>query len=250
VRIYRYPRTGPKVALAGQGAIRTLAEAYTKSPEFKVLSTRWQAARHHYIGILEDELGWLSLTHIQLRKARDDFYAVRDQFADKPFMADKLIDTLRTLLAWGYERGKIDVNQGIGIKRLSATGKTRSDKIWTEDHEAIVYASFPPYLVQAFQFALYSAARQSDMCSLRWSQYPRRLADFPALQDAVKDGRDRLPPGVRATALRGPYQQSVPVDRVHPDYGDRATTRRHEPPGTLAPGYGQDRSGRRGPTLA
>lgn len=171
VKEYRYER-GERRQLAimrERGAIRQLAEGYVASPEFRKLSTSWQHAKRYYLGILEDELGWMTKSDIQRREARDEFYRVRDKYAAKIHKADKLVDTLKTLLAWAYERNRIEVNHAQGITHLGSTKRTRTENIWTEDHQAIVAASFPTALYQAFQFALWSAMRQADMCELRWA---------------------------------------------------------------------------------
>jgi integrase len=173
VKEYRYQR-GERTRIRirpDKGAIRQLAESYSKSPEFLGLSHSWQTAKRYYLGILEDELGWMTLDDLNKRDIRGSFYEVRDDYAEKPHKADKLIDSLKSLLAWAYERGRIDFNHALGIPHLAASGKVRNEIIWTEDHEAIVYASFPRSLRQAFRFALFSGMRQSDMCALRWSQF-------------------------------------------------------------------------------
>lgn len=173
IKEYRYerrPRRGPRIE-RDKGAIRQLAEQYTKSPEFNRLSAKWRSVRSYYINILEDQLDWLTIEKLNERKCRGFFYEVRDRYAAKPNMADKLIDTLKGLLAWAYERDKISYNHALGIPHLAPSGKIRNDIVWTEDHEAIFYATFPKCLVEAFRFALYSGMRQADMCALKWENY-------------------------------------------------------------------------------
>lgn len=171
VREYRYPLHRPAADDATGSGIKQLATAYLASPEFKRLSARWRAAQRYYLGLIENRLGWMTLADLQSREARDDFYELRDAMADTPHAADKTLNTLKCLVGWAVERGKMDIDRAHGIKRLSPSGKTRADKVWTEDHEAVVYARFPASLQQAWRFALYSAMRQSDMCALRWEQY-------------------------------------------------------------------------------
>ena len=172
VKEYRYRPMVRKPRIDREkGAIRQLAELYVKSPEFKRLSVKWQSAKKYYLGLLEDEFAWVSIADLNNRNCRTSFYRVRDELCDTPNKADKLIDTLKGLLAWAYERNKIDVNHALAIPHLADSGKVRNDIIWIEDHEAIVYASFPNSLVEAFRFALFSAMRQSDMCALKWENY-------------------------------------------------------------------------------
>jgi integrase len=172
VKEYRYePGRSRKVKLKQHGAVRQIAELYVRSPEFAKLSARWQSSRKYYLGILEDELDWLTIDDLNDRECRGDFYELRDQFADTPDKADKLLDSLKGLLGWAYERNRISYNHAMGIPHLAKSGKRRNDIIWTEDHEAIVYASFPPELVEAFRFALFSAMRLSDLVTIKSSAY-------------------------------------------------------------------------------
>lgn len=175
VKEYRYSRNSlsRKPVVIDHGAIRGLAMLYTdpKCQEFKKLSATWQAAKKYYLGILEERLGYLTMADLKGREVRAKFYKVRDAYGDKPAMADKLMDTLKGLLAWAYERGHIEVNHALGVKRLGSSKSERSDIVWTEDHEAIVLAAFPASLQQAWRFSLFSAMRQADLCTLRWDQY-------------------------------------------------------------------------------
>jgi integrase len=173
IREYRYEpgRIRRHKIRKQHGAIRQLAELYVKAPEFTGLSTKWQSARKYYLGIVEDELDWLTVDDLNDRESRGDFYELRDKFASKPDTSDKIMDALKGLLAWAYERNKISYNHALGIPRLAKAGKRRNDIVWTEDREAIVYASFPPLLAQAFRFSLFTAMRQSDMRSIKWDNY-------------------------------------------------------------------------------
>ena len=171
VREYRYPRdrrlTRPEIV--EQPGVRKLARAYTASPEFKRLSTRWQAAKRYYLGILEDELQWMRLSDLQHRRARTEFYALRDRWASQPPTADKLIATLAALLAWADERGMVEHNRAVGIERL-AEQAPRRECVWTEEQEATAMAAFPAPLGEAVALSVLTGMRQADACALRWSQ--------------------------------------------------------------------------------
>lgn len=172
VKEYHYDRAPrPRKLKKEHGAIKQLADLYARSPEFGRLSKSWQSAKHYYLRILEAELAWLTVDDLNDRESRSDFYELRDRLADTPDKADKLIDTLKAVLGWAYERNRIAFNHAIGIPHLAKSGKRRNEIVWTEDQEAIVYASFPRPLVEAFRFSLFSAARQSDMCAMKWANY-------------------------------------------------------------------------------
>lgn len=174
IKEYTYARTKRQRRIRPEkGAIRQLGDLYAKSPEFDRLSKTWQSARNYYLHILENELGWLTIDQLNERKVRGEFYELRDKLKETPDKADKLMDTLKALLAWAYERDRIGYNHALGIPHLAKSGHRRNKIIWTEDHEAIVYASFPRPLVNAFRFALFSLARQSDMLALEWKKHYR-----------------------------------------------------------------------------
>lgn len=173
VKEYRYPK-GQRTRIRTvhkHGAIRQIAELYVKSPEFGGLSQTWQSAKRYYLGILEDKLGWITTADLNRREVRREFYELRDGVADTPDKADKLVSTLKSLLAWAYERNMIDWNHAHGIHTLAPAAGRRNDNIWTEDHQAIYHAAAPEWLSRAFRVALYSAARQSDMCAFSKDQY-------------------------------------------------------------------------------
>lgn len=172
IKEYTYDRAPRRRKLKKEhGAIKQLADLYARSPEFNRLSKKWQSAKHYYLRLLETELAWMTVDDLNDRESRGDFYELRDQFSDMPDKADKLLDTLKAMLGWAYERNKIKFNHALGIPHLAKSGKRRSEEVWSEDQEAIVYACLPRSLVEGFRFCLFTAMRQADMCALRWTDY-------------------------------------------------------------------------------
>jgi len=197
VKEYVYTRKirGPSRFLTESGqAIRQLSIAYTESPEFKGVSARWQAASRYYLGILEDELGWMTFANLTDRRARAEFYRIRDANAHKPNKSDKLLNVLKRLLAWAYERGMIEANHAQGVAKLVGSGETRADKVWSQDQVAALLAVSPPDFGRIVRFALLTAARQSDICALRWDQFDGRWLEYtPAKTAKSTKVRIRLP---------------------------------------------------------
>lgn len=172
IKEYRYDlheQARRRFHLAQRDGIHKLAQAYCASPEFRGLSERWQKATHYYVGLIEERLGWMTLRELSDRRARAEFYELRDSCAATPAKADKLMNVLRTIVGWGYERAMVDANHALGIGRLSPTGPVRSDKIWTPELEQALLAVASPAFRQLFWFAVYTGARQSDMIGLKWS---------------------------------------------------------------------------------
>lgn len=154
-----------------KGGIRVLAVEYCKSPEFKALSPVWQSATVYYLGIIEDRIGWMALPELNDRRSRAKFYALRDEFADTPSKADKIMNVLRRLLSWGYERGSVEVNHAVKIAHLVPSAKSRRDYVWLPEHEAAFLAVATPEVANLFRFALYTGLRQADICAVRWSDF-------------------------------------------------------------------------------
>lgn len=172
VKEYRYDRAAidakRRHAERAEG-ISILADGYRKTPEFRGLSPRWQRAMMHYVGILERELGWMTLDDLSDREARNDFYELRDRLADLPAKADKTMNVLRALLNYGYERNKLQANQAYKIPKLSRDGKRR-DKIWRQEHIDAFMGAATPSVQRLFLFALYTLARQSDVARIRFAE--------------------------------------------------------------------------------
>ncbi len=190
VKVYQYPRKPkkPSKRLADRGhGFRSIAHAYTNSPEFKGLSESWQAATRYYLGILEDRLDWMSLKDFNDRESRGDFYEIRDSFASTPTKADKVIGALATVLAWAYERGMIEVNHAREVKKLAPQGG-RADKVWTPDQLAALLANSPPDLSKLVRMALLTAARLGDLLALTWEQFDGRWIEYTPAKTAKTTG--------------------------------------------------------------
>lgn len=174
VREYRYDleeQARKRFAVSQRHGFRQIAEAYKQSPEFKRLSPTWQASSGYYMGLLEDEIGWMSLADLSNRKARGRFYKVRDDSAAYPAKADKLINVLRRMLGWAYERGMIEFNHAIGIGKLIPSTHSRAERIWNPEQEAALLTAATPDFAILARFALLTGIRQSDLTRLKWSQF-------------------------------------------------------------------------------
>lgn len=170
VKVYTYARNKPlQFKEAEPCAIRRLARAYYKSPEFRDLSPRWQRAVEYYVKIIEDKLGWMTARDLARRESRMKFFELRDDHAAFPSKADKMMNVLRSLLGFGYDRVMIDANHAMGIPKLTPSAQNRAENVWTADIRQQFFAHAKPCLRRLCLFALYTGARQSDICRLKWS---------------------------------------------------------------------------------
>lgn len=173
VREYRYDRAAmaaKREAASRANGIRVLADAYMKTPEFRALSEPWRKATRYYVALIETDLGWMTLDDLSDRRARREFLELRNALADLPAKADKTMNVLRTLLSFGYEYAIIEANHAHKIGKLTKDGRRR-DKIWTQAHiDGFLSVATAP-VKRLFLFALYTAARQSDLCALRLGEH-------------------------------------------------------------------------------
>ena len=177
IREYRYDlaeRARQKFVIRQKDGLRQIAEAYKQSPEFRRLSPTWQAASGYYMGLLADEIGWMSLADLSNRRARGCFYKIRDDNAVRPAKADKLVNVLRRMLGWAYERGMIEFNHAIGIGKLIPSTHSRAERIWSREQEAALLTAASPDFAILARFALLTGIRQADLTRLKWDQFDGR----------------------------------------------------------------------------
>lgn len=170
IKEYRYPRLRRLDRKPREkGAIERIAHAYYQAPEFLGLSPKWQKATRYYIGLIIDRLGWMNAADLAKREARAEFYELRDAHAGYPAKADKLMNVLRCLLSFAYDRNMIDANHALEIPRLVPSNHSRAEHIWTPELRQQFFAGASPCLRRLMLMALYTGARQSDLCNLTWA---------------------------------------------------------------------------------
>ena len=175
VKTYEYPRTGKRrwteehSSSSDSRDFIWLVAQYRSSPEFERLAPLTRSGYRGYLDALCDRLGWMTLRDLEDRRARTEFYALRDSMTSTPSQSDHHIGILRTVLAWGYRRGHLGINHALGIEPLVSTAHSRAEIVWSEDDRAVFERGAPANIRRAFQLALLTAARLSDLCAMRWS---------------------------------------------------------------------------------
>lgn len=195
VREYRYDLglvARRRFVAARSDALNRLAGEYFASADFKRLAPNSQYLARHYLAIITDELGWMTFDDLASRRSRADFYRLRDDLAEHPVKADQTMGWLRILLGWAYDRGLIEVNHAVGLERLTPR-RSRADRIWTPAQEAAFLAAADAGLALAWRLALYTAARQSDLLALRWSDLRDGWLSFTPIKTRRLGIRVELP---------------------------------------------------------
>ncbi len=165
VKTYVYERKPRAVRRHSGGALREIFNRYSVSPEFKRLVPHWQRQKLWLMRKIETELGWMGFGDLESRRARTEFYAMRDRHMDKPRRADFMIQALSSALQWAYDRGIVEVNHATRIEKLSPNAP-RAEKFYSEEQENLLLERLAPDLANLFRFALYTGLRRSDICSL------------------------------------------------------------------------------------
>lgn len=186
IREYRYG-VADDTASPLAPIISTIIKAYEASPEWARLAAQTKIYRRRNHAIIEAALGWMGVEHLNAKRARSEFYALRDTFADRPATATLLIASLRSLLSWAEKRAFVDHNWARGVEPLYAGGH-REELVWTSElQQAFLAECGRADVATAFQFCALTAMRIGDMLALRWSQFDGRWIRYKPQKTRRKD---------------------------------------------------------------
>lgn len=161
----------PKAPPSAPAGFALLADEFEKSWEFTrgVYKTRHQ--REVILKAARERFHWVRITDLNRRSIRDEFMKWRDEMLDTPRKADAYMKCMSRLLSWAYDRGKIEYNHGQKIEQMTGSRNSRRDKIWTVPFEGALLASASRQIRELYLFALFTAARQSDLAGMRWTSF-------------------------------------------------------------------------------
>jgi len=184
------------------GTMQQVIEGYQRSSAFTGLAAR---TKSDYLGhILKIEkaklikngpmLSAYPLEVIDDPKIRKRLLDWRDTLArTSPRQADATFGVLRILLEWARDRGMISHNHATRPKK--AYKADRSDKLWLPEHIEAFRAVASEEMRLAFELALWTGQRQSDLLKLSWSSY--------------KDGRISFRQGKRKRLVNMPVYSEL-----------------------------------------
>lgn len=190
VKEYRYDldaKARQRFVASQAHAVHKIAREYLEAPEFKALAPRYQHDKRQRLAIAADFLGWMTYADLNDRRARSEFYKLRDAHADRPPTADLIVGALSHLLAWAYERGMIEVNHAHKLKPIAAK-VSRAERVWSDDDVAAYLAVARADLGTLMRAALYTAARQGDLCAMRADQLRDGWLTYTPQKTAKKSG--------------------------------------------------------------
>jgi integrase len=198
IRVYTYAaQPAPPPPAAPEAIFAKLIRLYRQSPEWDRLAPGTKRRKHRYFRRMVDAFGWMLKEDVEDKAAKADFTAFRNSMQATPTESDLTMDCLTALLNWAVEEaGELDINRARKIKRLSKSGPRRAHLTWSSAQIAAIEAQFPPTLVWAFKLALYTAARQGDLCALRWDDLggnSQVLRFMPSKTSRSSEARIALP---------------------------------------------------------
>lgn len=167
IREYRYEKRA-KRPRKPTGGLRVIFNAYSASPEFKRLCKEWRDRKLWLFNLIEHRLGWMTLAELEERNARRKFYELRDEYADLPHRADKMMQALSSALSWAYDRGMIGYNHASRIGQLAEPRETVT--FYDDEAHARLVAELPEEMRHLYLLGLYTGARRADLAGLTWAQ--------------------------------------------------------------------------------
>lgn len=183
VRVYSYPRSRyDDLAVSDPPGLRHLTTAWKQSPEWRRLADNTRRIYDHYLGLVEEELHWMRRSDLDQRRAREEFYKVRDKLAagwinedtgrriGGDHSADMAMRALSTLLSWAVDRNIIALNMAARMRTLGELN-TRSDIVVEPAQQPVLLDACAADLADVVQAADFTMLRVSDLVRLQWSMY-------------------------------------------------------------------------------
>lgn len=143
-----------------RGLVRKLVEAYLASAQYKKLAAETQRTYERQSTKLIAVFGRVSCDALktqQIRRFMDEFGQISEKSANRH------LALLSTICAWGRERGYLNENPCIGVRRFSERARER---YVTDDELAAFLEGAPAPLRAAAEIAYLCAARLSDVLAL------------------------------------------------------------------------------------
>ena len=145
------------------GSLGDLISQYKASPEFTELAKQTKSGYSGYLDIIAEGRSELSVNTVK----RTFGVGLRNQYADKPTTANRILASLSALFSWGADHGFRDDNPFRKIKKFKLTGTI---KPWTMSEISKFRKVAYKELNEAIAFALFTGQREGDICKFTWSQ--------------------------------------------------------------------------------
>jgi len=171
-----YQRAKQGASAPAFGTFRHLVTEYKSSADFKRLADETRASYTYQLDALLIRFGNLPAKGISC----EFILRLRDSMQDTPGRANSILRVLRIVLAFGVERGHLQVNpfpkgrphHGVMLKL------GEGNKPWPSWAREKFEASATGATLLAYKIALHTGARLSDVLALRWSDLDDGVIKF------------------------------------------------------------------------
>lgn len=156
------------------GEFAQLIVRYKSSPEISNLSKKYKHDMFVQLDRISEEFGHLTLSQIQSDGLVQEIYDWRDSRASTPVAADRGVGFLNLVLTWAKKRRIIRINQAddidLLINRHERLKRSRARITWNKEWTTAFLNRAQPWLSNAFWLSYFTAAREADVCRMRWDQ--------------------------------------------------------------------------------
>lgn len=223
-------------------------DQYRESKEFAAKKPSTQREYRLRLDQISQRMGKVPIRHVP--SLRREIILWRDELADTPRAADRVVGMLSTLFSWAMDKTYIDENPAKEIRNLHKV--KRADLIWEPRHWQAINAldeqgrpKVPGHVRRVFLLGSLTGLRLGDLLALQWEQVTPSYIDV----DTAKTGglatipmheqlrRFLVGPGRGPILLNSRCQQWTPDGfqsswgKVKPEWWDRHT---HDLRGTFA----------------
>lgn len=144
----------------------SLLDEFLRSPEHTGMAEATRRNHRKYVDMMRARFAHLYVGDLNLREVKGEFYEWRDEMAATPATADLALATLRRILGWAEERGKIEFNRARGVKKLTKGGPRRNQIVWTPEEFKALLDAADEGMRKALLLARFTAAREVDLVKL------------------------------------------------------------------------------------
>ena len=146
-----------------------LIKLYKASRHFQGLADSSKKSYEWLIERIDAKFGELCITEFDKRGARTVIRQWRDSLMSHPTSADRTIAAFRLLLNFAVSEEYLTRNPLSGIGTVHKA--SRRDIVWSDEQITRFVDNAPRHLSRALLLAIWTGQRQSDLLSLKWSDY-------------------------------------------------------------------------------
>jgi integrase len=179
------PKPQPKAAPMD---LEWLISRYQASPDWTMLAKATKETRRSYFKRIIARFQGAELSWFDSEETVSVLYEWRDEMAAQPMTADKSFDALRVLLSWAKSRRLIKLNWAKEIERLTPATHNRAELTWAPELWETILAAARQDERDLLEFAMYSAARESDIAAMKWAQFDGEWLVYKPQKTARRTG--------------------------------------------------------------